>query len=130
MPLVLASALGLVFFSTGESSEGSGPVAVAEPPEPAQAAQREATQASLRALRGGIGVYRAVNGGLPGALAELVATSESWPNGFLSSTSLPLDGWGSPFHFELAESGDAYRLWSAGPDGVDQGGEGDDVLAP
>ena len=40
--------------------------------------------------------------------------------------SFGLDGWGRPLHFSTGRSG--WRVWSSGPDGVDDAGEGDDLV--
>ena len=55
--------------------------------------------------------------------------TESYPRGFLDGPSLPADGWGRPYVYAVDEGGAGYRLRSVGADGVDQGGEGDDVRA-
>ena len=55
--------------------------------------------------------------GLPGELTQL------------SEGARPLlDPWGRPFVYRVAPNSE-YRLYSLGPDGVDENGKGDDVTA-
>ena len=62
----------------------------------------------------------------PSTLAELAQPTPNHPRGFLDGAELPKDGWGRALEYALGEDG--YTLWSLGPDGVDQGGAGDDIL--
>ena len=41
-----------------------------------------------------------------------------------------LDGWGAEFLYGAGTDGASFTLHSAGPDGIDQGGAGDDVPLP
>jgi hypothetical protein len=54
----------------------------------------------------------------------------NYPDGFLGKEGLPKDGWGRAFQYTVLENGARYRLWSTGPDGVDQQGAGDDLVSP
>lgn len=97
-------------------------------PVPAAASPVEVTQTAFLDLRVGITVYEISHGKAPASLDDLLTTTADFPEGFLDADALPVDGWGNAFHYEiLAEGG--YRLWSAGPDGVDQKGAGDDVVS-
>ena len=127
MPLVLAAVAAMFLLEDGSSS---APYEIVEAPPNTDRAAIATTQHTLRVLMMGIAVYQTVNGDLPGDLSDLVATSDAWPRGYLDTLELPLDAWGRSLHYQVGEGGDTYRLWSLGPDGADQGGEGDDVLAP
>lgn len=63
---------------------------------------------------------------LPATLADLAQKSKSYPNGYLDG-ALPKDGWGHDLLYKV--DGNDFILWSKGPDGVDQQGAGDDVIA-
>jgi len=73
-------------------------------------------------------IYSLENDGrFPSTLEELTAPTESYPRGFLEETELLEDPWGHPLRYERTET--EYRLWSVGPNGVDEDGGGDDVVA-
>jgi hypothetical protein len=41
-----------------------------------------------------------------------------------------IDYWGNALHVEISESGELrFRVWSRGPNGLDEGGRGDDILS-
>ena len=101
---------------------------VAEPP--ADLAQREDTRASLQQVKLGLVIYKSDKGSFPATLAELLAPTPTYPKGFLNADSLPTDGWGKALHYLAEPGGAGYRLWSAGPDGSNDNGEGDDIPAP
>ncbi|MEM7307124.1 MAG: type II secretion system protein GspG [Planctomycetota bacterium] len=115
----------------GEAPVASGTVVV-EPerppaPEPAGNAGLD-TLMVLRDLRTSLTVYKLDAGAYPGSLDGLLKSTPNYPQGFLSGArALPMDAWGRPFRYALADGGGSYRLWSMGPDGVDQDGAGDDV---
>ena len=66
----------------------------------------------------------------PAKLEELTQPTPNYPHGFVDGLPLPIDGWKQAFEYSAAADGASYRLWSIGADGVDGGGEGDDVVAP
>ena len=84
----------------------------------------------LRSLNARIAVFRIDQSRLPVSLAELTQPTTNYPRGFLEGVEAERDPWGAPYRFELAADGGGFRLWSTGPDGVDAGGQGDDLLAP
>ncbi|TAJ02404.1 MAG: hypothetical protein EPO68_18100, partial [Planctomycetota bacterium] len=138
-PLFLVGAIGAVgqlvsrapidMPSDGEQAEAvDGEVRVA--PAPATPPPAELTNVALRQVRGALAVYKNDTGKYAGALSDLTVGSANYPSGYLSSGSLPNDGWGHGLRYELIENGARYRLWSIGADGVDQSGAGDDVNAP
>jgi hypothetical protein len=104
----------------------------AEPAEePAQKPRdpRQETLSTLRELRTALTVYKIDRGGFPESLAPLVEPAPNYPMGYLGGlTALPADGWGQPVRYQRRAAD--YRLWSAGADGVDQDGGGDDVAGP
>ena len=116
---------------------GGEPHAV-PPPQPqggADAAavdsQRQAVLEELERLATGLVVYKDEYGRYPAALGELVKPTDTWAYGFLperrSEPKLGLvpDPWGQPYHY--VPQGDAYQLYSFGPNGVNDAGAGDDV---
>jgi len=114
--------------STDEASVKTSTTVAVAPAEPTQE-PAEATTAALRQVRGALAVYKSDRGAYPSALTELSASSANYPRGYLSSGSLPSDGWGGALRYEPIDGGTRYRLWSCGPDGVDQSGASDDVSA-
>ncbi len=103
-----------------------------EPPESDRAEEEQRSKAltTLRSISARIVVFRLDQSRLPSSLAELSQPTTNYPRGFLDGLEVERDPWGQPFRFELAADGGSYRLWSTGPDGVDAGGQGDDLLAP
>jgi hypothetical protein len=88
----------------------------------------ELTRANLDVVRMGLQVHVAAKGRYPARLEELRQSVEGFPEGILRPEQELLDGWGHPLHYEADAEGATYRLWSVGPDGVEQFGEGDDIL--
>jgi hypothetical protein len=87
-----------------------------------------ATRVELDRLRVALEIYYFERAGTyPATLEELSAPTENFPRGCLDGQPLPTDGWSRPFVFERTVDGLGYLLWSLGPDGVDQQGEGDDL---
>jgi len=104
-------------------------------PKSAQAGEprdvsREKTLKVLSATKLGIAVFRSQTGHAPETLAKLLEATESFPKGFLDPAELPRDAWGHELRYVVAAEGVKYRLWSLGPDGIDQDGSGDDVPLP
>lgn len=92
--------------------------------------ERDKTLKVLSATKLGIAVFRSQTGHAPDTLARLLEATESFPKGFLDPAELPRDAWGRELRYVVAAEGVKYRLWSLGPDGVDQDGSGDDVPLP
>ena len=114
-----------------EAEEATPAVEVEEEPAPpADLEQQADTRASLQQVKLGLVIYKSDKGSFPGNLGELLTPTPTYPKGFLNTDSLPSDGWGNALHYAAGEGGGGYRLWSAGPDGINNGGEGDDVPAP
>ena len=85
------------------------------------------TKVTLALVDVGLLLYSIDKGSEPKTLADLVKSSKAYPNGYLGETAVPKDGWGNPLHYEPGVDGE-YVLYSLGPNGVDNGGEGDDIL--
>jgi general secretion pathway protein G len=97
-------------------------------------AKQQTTKASLKALHAAVvsfyldvGRYPTEEEGL-NALVEKPADAEGWrPGGYLETTTVPKDGWGREFIFELRPaSGKPFQVKSLGADG-EEGGEGYDT---
>jgi hypothetical protein len=102
-------------------------VEVVEAPEPVAVDRGQLTRDRIGELEVAIAVYCFDQSKPPAALADLEHATPAFPTGFLDGGKLPTDGWDRAFRYE--RTGDKYRLWSLGPDGVDQKGAGDDVLS-
>jgi len=82
----------------------------------------------LGALTGACFVYKVEHGRYPDSLNDLLIPTEGYPNGFYPPKELPLDPWGGSYHYKKFSGGDhKYMIWSCGPNGVDDGGKGDDI---
>lgn len=86
------------------------------------------TQDNLREVKVAIVVYKSEVGRYPASLADLLAPTETFPNGFLESPEVPKDGWDRGFRYRLDAEGADYQLWSRGADGIDQAGADDDIV--
>jgi hypothetical protein len=109
---------------------GESAAAAFEPAEPEIRVVDHAgdTAAALGTLAVALSVYRMDHGGFPATLDQLTQPTEAFPGGFLDGQPVPADGWLRAFHYAPTADGNGYRLWSAGADGIDQSGAGDDVL--
>jgi hypothetical protein len=87
----------------------------------------ETVQKHLAEISAGMTVYKIAEGQFPGAISDLIKPLDDYPQGCLGKTELPMDPWGRAYNFRLNAKGRPF-LWSCGPDGVDQGGEGDDIV--
>ncbi|MDA1044093.1 MAG: type II secretion system protein GspG, partial [Verrucomicrobia bacterium] len=74
-----------------------------------------------------VDMYEVDTGRYPGALNALVSDdgSPNWSGPYLKGAEVPADAWGTGFQYQ--QSGDAYKLVSAGPD-LTFGG-GDDITS-
>jgi hypothetical protein len=84
------------------------------------------TRSRLAALEAAIAAYAEETGTPPESLAELTRATSTHEQGFLESPALTKDAWGRDFRYR-ANARPA--LWSVGPDGADEEGQGDDVAA-
>jgi general secretion pathway protein G len=93
------------------------------------------TKANLKILSSAVNQFRMDTGRFPSEdmglldLIEQPTDVMSWePGGYLETTDLPLDGWGSEFKYErYPESGKEFAIRSFGPDGEE--GTEDDLLS-
>ncbi|MCP3917892.1 MAG: hypothetical protein GY711_20285 [bacterium] len=109
-----------------DRAEASDAPVAPDAPQPLDSAQR--THGRLAEVRVAITVYQLDQGGLPSKFADLAQPTTNYPKGFLPSGSVPpKDGWGRDLRYAPAET--TFKLWSIGPDGVDQDGAGDDILS-
>jgi hypothetical protein len=85
-----------------------------------------ATHAELARLQTGIIIYQILNDEYPANLEQLLESSEDGqPYIDAPQAGLRNDGWGSGFIYH--PTGDEFKLYSVGPNGQDEGGQGDDV---
>jgi len=136
VPLVLgASALsGAVFaaFTVGDTREVELRATLESPPEDSYEEEdggpRQRTTDALREIKVGIVLYKSDQGRYPVALVRLVEPTAKYTEGFLGGPAVPKDGWENEINYHVSQDGASFRIWSSGPDGVNQDGEGDDVL--
>jgi hypothetical protein len=81
----------------------------------------------LKEVKLALVIFKAESSALPETLEELAVPTANYPRGFLDV--LPFDGWGRAFFYASDKESGSYRLWSAGPDGVNNDGRGDDVVS-
>lgn len=74
-----------------------------------------------------LAVYKIERSRYPATLEDLLRPTSKYPNGFLADGEIPNDGWGRAMVYRPVKSGADFELWSVGPDGIDQGGSGDDL---
>ena len=113
-------------------AEESGFV-VAVPPDPpapsTPADPAERTSAAISSVRVALQVYfYEHDSAYPDSLSALSDPTEAFPDGVLEGSALPDDGWSRPLRYAVDPAKDGYRLWSVGPDGIDQEGAGDDIV--
>ncbi len=92
-------------------------------------AQRGQCAADLVTLKSTVEMYAINNGGnYPDSLERLI---EPDANGrrYLRQTVVPKDPWGGAYLYDPDADDSGPRLWSCGPDGVDNQGQGDDITA-
>ncbi len=116
--------------SDDEEMEGQEDDAKIEQKAPAGNAKLLGTNDEMRHLATSVAVYQMDSGKYPQTLELLLKPTTNYPKGFLGKGALPTDGWGHGFKYALLDSGARYRLWSMGPDGLDQQGGGDDIVSP
>ncbi len=85
------------------------------------------TRVAFPVIEVGLLLYSLEMGSNPSSLEFLLKPSKAYPNGYIGESKVPVDGWGNALHYALLSTGD-YALYSFGPDGLDGGGAGDDIL--
>ena len=92
----------------------------------------EVVQDDLRELKASITVFKISEGGYPDALDDLLRPLADFPGGAYPHEALPSDPWGNAYRFAMETHPKRNKLlpklWSVGPNGVDENGEGDDIL--
>lgn len=96
-----------------------------EPPAP-EVDPREQALADMSEIKAAITIYRISEGDAPEALSLLVKPLADFPKGALNRPDLPVDPWGNDYRFAM--DGRKAQVWSPGPNGIDEGGEGDDIV--
>jgi hypothetical protein len=93
-----------------------------------QVAPEERVQSDLQQISAAITIYKINNNSTyPAALADLLKPMPDFPEGCLGKPDLPKDPWGNGYLFKLNDKRKPV-LWSAGPNGKDEGGSGDDIV--
>jgi hypothetical protein len=92
----------------------------------------ELVQNDLRELKASITVFKISEAGYPSSLDDLLRPLADFPGGAYQHDSLPMDPWGNGYRFAMEthpKKGKLLpKLWSLGPNGMDESGEGDDIL--
>lgn len=118
MPLLMTG--GIVGFAMANGGGAmDGPPVAADP--------FETVQKDLGEISAGMTVFKISEGRYPESIDDLVKPLSDYPEGCLGKPEAPKDPWGNPYRFKLNEKKKP-QLWSMGPDGVDQGGEPDDIV--
>ena len=125
---LLSTALFMGIATPARVETGAVESAIPETAVPDPAPQQIAiTRSTLDYLRTRLAVYRLENQRYPPALGTLIESTPSYPKGYLKEQVLPPDAWGHALLYSTDAEGSTFKLWSMGPDGVDQQGQGDDV---
>jgi len=89
---------------------------------------RQVTIDALRETKISIIVYKSDQDRYPDALTDLLDPTDKFSGGFFQDSKVPEDGWGNQVNYSLSKGGSSFRIWSSGPDGINQNGDGDDVI--
>ena len=95
--------------------------------EDLDAEAQQKTVAALKEVKLALVIFKVDRSAFPDTLEELVVPTASYPKAFLGA--LPFDGWGRAFFYAFNKEDGSYQLWSAGADGVNNSGSGDDVVS-
>jgi hypothetical protein len=118
VPLLMTT--GIVGFSLAADMGGGDEEPIDEDPY-------AVVQRHLGEISAGMTVFKISEGRFPDSINDLVRPLADYPEGCLGKSEAPVDPWGHAYNFRLNERKKPF-LWSSGPDGVDQGGEGDDIV--
>lgn len=124
--LPLALAAGAIYAGTQDPRLAPAKVEPTINPE-------DQAQTDLRELKASITVYKISSGSYPELLADLIVPLGSdFPQGAYPHGELPSDPWGNGYSFAMEMHPKKKRLmpklWSFGPNGLDEAGAGDDIL--
>ncbi len=124
---VVGAATASTFVAYEGKKGGSGEEIVLAPvgkEDPVERARRE-----MLDIKSGLTIHRMDYDALPARLSDLLKPSAEYPDGLLAGRKeVPKDPWGNDYVYEPSADGKTYRLRSKGPNGRDEGGEGDDVV--
>lgn len=127
MSLGAVAAAGVVMSARElEKSEMSSSTPSPDAPSRPTASPEDAAREDLKVLSSNIVLYRLENDALPNTLDDLLTPSPNYPKGLLEGAPLPIDPWGNAYLYSV--SGKDFRIWSAGPNGTDEQGAGDDLV--
>lgn len=85
-------------------------------------AKIKTTKNQLKVIENALMIYESDNGSYPDSLNDLVGTDDA--EGYIDEKQLK-DPFGRQINYEKSEYG--YRLWSSGPNKIDDGGSKDDI---
>jgi hypothetical protein len=96
----------------------------------ADGAEQRDTLQRLDALRGALERHRGATGELPRNAKQLAVVAQLYAPDVPVEGGAPVDGWGHDFVYAaVPDSALGYLLYSAGPNGEDESGGGDDLGA-
>ena len=102
-------------------------------PAPGSASDAKEARGALRdirLLRSAVATHRAATGELPTSSAHIGVVARMYAPGVPVRGGMPVDPWGKPLVYQPSETAPAgYVLYSAGPNGRDEAGAGDDLGA-
>ncbi len=88
----------------------------------------ERAQANIATLQAAVSQFQTNNGGrLPENLSVLFMKDSSG-NQYVPGTNM-VDPWGNEYLYWVSDDRSHFAIWSAGSNGVDDSGEGDDIIA-
>ena len=93
-------------------------------PAPVDPSQK--VDADFADLSASITVYIIANNKPPAELADLTKPATDYPKGYTQGQPLPVDPWGHAYAYST-DGKDDYKLWSLGPNGIDEKSAGDDI---
>ena len=85
------------------------------------------TRGILSRVAAAIETYETTTGERPDTPRDLGVVARIHGRNIPQEGGVPVDAWGSPLRYE--RTADAYRLYSAGGNRIDDGGRGDDLVA-
>ena len=109
----------------GDLAGGAGGIFFEDDDPLAMTFEEAVTDANLATVDLALLIYNLENDDYPASLADLTTATSSYPQGYLGGSEVPKDGWDNELVYERV-SKTGYRLRSAGANGVDEDGEGDD----
>ncbi len=120
MPFIV---MGAAFFGLAESNAFGDVMAMEDAADPSKQVMDD-----LGRIKAGLTIYKIMDAdrAYPDTLDAIIQPLPDYPNGYMGELELPLDPWGNGYHYAL--DGRKVKLWSGGPDGIDEQGDGDDIV--